>query len=64
MHRHPSRMIGCGPSIPVGNCNCHPSAISNETRVKHLEAMKSKLQDMIKQLDDRITEYQKVEEED
>ncbi|MFW9815668.1 MAG: hypothetical protein ACFFEW_07045 [Candidatus Thorarchaeota archaeon] len=41
-------------------CGCHEQdGVSNETRVKYLEAMKANLEDRIKHIDDRIDEIQK-----
>jgi hypothetical protein len=38
---------------------CHPFEVSKETRIKSLEAMKSRLEDFIKEIDQQIEEVQK-----
>ncbi len=40
-------------------CCCEPMGGSKETRIKRLEAMRSHLQDSIKEIDKRIKEIQK-----
>ena len=44
-------------------CGCGPMGGSKETRIKRLEAMKSHLQDRIKEIDKHIKEIQKEKEE-
>ncbi len=38
---------------------CHPFEVSKETKTKSLEAMKSRLEDFIKEIDQQIEELQK-----
>ena len=40
-------------------CGCHEDGVSGETKVKYLEALKAKLEDRIKYIDDKIVEIQK-----
>lgn len=43
-------------------CGCGPMTASKETRIKQLEAMKSHLQDRLKEIDKHIKEVQKEKE--
>jgi hypothetical protein len=48
-----------GPFIYSMGCDCAPYEQSKETKVKSLEAFKSRLEDQIKQIDEKITDLQK-----
>ncbi len=42
-------------------CGCEPFGSSKETKIKSLEAIKSRLEDSIKHIDEKIVEIQKGE---
>lgn len=48
-----------GPFIHSMGCDCAPYEQSKETKVKSLEAVKSRLEDHIKHIDEKIADLQK-----
>ena len=56
-HQHGPQGMWCPPF--AGGMFCMPMKPSKETAIKSLEAMKARLQDYIKYLDERIKELQK-----
>ncbi|MFW9892780.1 MAG: DUF5320 domain-containing protein [Candidatus Thorarchaeota archaeon] len=50
-----------GPGFYNMCCSPKHDGLSKETRIKYLEAMKSKLEDRIKHIDQRIEKIQKGE---
>ena len=48
-----------GPFMHSMGCDCAPYEQSKETKVKSLEAFKSRLEDHIKHIDEKIADIQK-----
>ena len=48
-----------GPFMHSMGCDCAPYGQSKETKIKSLEAIKSRLEDNIKHIDEKIADLQK-----